>query len=137
MDTYLSVKRFHLILTGASTLTRMKKGLRCSISKTHSSQTSVVTQRSDQRVVTKSTRESTVENILVRCSGPRCHCLGRALVFGLDWLTFPLKASTRFLQDTASGSHAWRPSSPQQSAFRRKYLPGVSYNRARGCQKRF
>ena len=62
--TYRSLKRLHRILTGASTLTRMKNGLRVSISSTPSSQISVVTQRCCQRFVTKSIKASTVEKVL-------------------------------------------------------------------------
>lgn len=61
--TYRSLKRVHRILTGASTLTRMKKGLRESLSNTPSSQTSVVTHRCCHRLVTKSIRASTVGKV--------------------------------------------------------------------------
>lgn len=57
--TYRSTRRLHRRLTGASTLTRIKKGRFCSCSKIASSQTSVVTQRCCQFLVTKSKRCST------------------------------------------------------------------------------
>lgn len=62
--TYRSLKRLHRILTGASTPTRMKKGLRESISNTSSSQMSVITQRCCHLFVTKSIKASTVGKVL-------------------------------------------------------------------------
>jgi hypothetical protein len=58
-----SVKRFQRTLTGASTLTKRKKGRRRRASTTASSQMSVVTQRWRHRSVTKSMRASTSANV--------------------------------------------------------------------------
>lgn len=60
-QAYRSLNRCHRTLTGASTLTRRKKGRRSSASTTFSSHMSVVTHRSLHLKVTKSSKESTVE----------------------------------------------------------------------------
>ena len=56
-------KRLHRTLTGASTLTRMKKGRRSSLSSIDSVWISVVTQRSRHRFVTKSRSSSVLEKV--------------------------------------------------------------------------
>jgi hypothetical protein len=60
--SYRALNRSHRRLIGASTLMRRKKGRRRSTSSTSSSHTSVVTQRSLQLVVTKSSRLSESRN---------------------------------------------------------------------------
>lgn len=59
----LASHRFHRTLTGASMLTRIKKGRRSSLSRIASVYMSVVTHRSRHRFVTKSMRSSVELNV--------------------------------------------------------------------------